>query len=120
METTHAERALSALQLETAKNHRAASEKVLEKVAGALDMRSVCLAQMATSILTNSHPNWPGCTPREAVLMAREILEEVEHPSPEPKPEPAPTKSKLELTGDNVFTPHRPQPRRIGWYDTRG
>jgi hypothetical protein len=115
-----AERALNAINVETANNHRLASEKALEKVTSALDMRTVCIAQMATSIITNSSPHWPGCTAREAVVLAKEILEEVQHPTPEPAKTDEKPLNRFDAATLPIFTPARTAPRKVGWYDKKG
>lgn len=48
--------------------------------------RVALLTQMALAIITNANPNWHGCSAREAVILAKEIIAEVEHPTPEPPP----------------------------------
>lgn len=48
--------------------------------------RKDTLIQIATAIITNANPNWHGCSAREAVVLAKEILAEVDNPTPEPPP----------------------------------
>ena len=73
------------------------------------DTKNIALAQIAATIITNSHPKFAGCDAHEAVLMARELLAEVEHPSL------APLEKKI--TGPSGYTQTRP--RRLGWYDPK-
>lgn len=111
-----AERALNEINLETARNHQRASEKALENITKALDMRTSLLAQMTISILTCAHPKWEGCTVQEAALKAREVLEEVEHPSPEEKANYITTGTNKALATPGPTVPRKSQPMRAGQF----
>jgi hypothetical protein len=71
--------AMNEINLETAKNHRTASELALKKMTETLDMRTTIVAQMAATLLTGKQPY--GSQIKEAVEHARAILAEVEHPT---------------------------------------
>jgi hypothetical protein len=111
------QRALNDINLATAKTHEATAKKVLEQVTQALSMRTVTIAQIATSLICNAHPQFAGCTVQEAVKQAAAILAEAENPSPEPKESTAP--GQAHIAGIKVPPiQRRPgQPVKIGWYD---
>jgi hypothetical protein len=112
------ERALNALNVETARNYKEASEKTLKQITEALSMRTVTVAQMATSIMTNSNPHFLGCSVQEAVKLAQEILAEVEHPTPDKEPKEHELVTRKIAGVKNPPIVRQPgMPVRMGWYD---
>ena len=109
------ERALVDINLSTAKKHEETAQKVLEQVTQALSMRTVTVAQIATSLLTNANPL--AGTVRVAVKLATEILAEAENPTPEPKESAAPVQPDIAGVKIPPIQRRKGEPVKIGWYD---
>lgn len=98
----------SKLRLDTAKNHLAASKVALQKVTESLDMRTVCLAQMAATIISNAHPSWAGTDAAGAVKLAEELLAAVEA-----------SKAKAKELQEARYTDERCEVPPAGWRCSR-
>ncbi len=64
--------------LEVSQQNLATAKLAHEKMTLQLDTRVMTLASMAATIISNAHPNFGGCNAKEAVKLAKEVLDAAE------------------------------------------